>query len=904
VRHRVLLLVLAVLASLMAVVPIGAPPAGASTVPSGFQDTVALSGLNQPMMIRFAPDGRVFVGEKSGIIKVYDDLSDTTPTVFADLRVNVHNYWDRGLEGMALDPQFPTRPYVYVLYSFNAAVGGTAPRWPTIDGTSDDCADPQGNGCVISGRLSRLTASGDVMTGSEQVLINDWCQQFPSHSVGDLRFGSDGYLYASGGDGASFDYVDYGQSGSPKNPCGDPPTGVGGTQTAPTAEGGALRAQDVRTTSDPTQLNGSVIRIDPNTGAAVPTNPNASSTDANAQRIVAYGLRNPFRMTTRPGTGEIWIGDVGWNDWEEIDRLSSITSMTNYGWPCYEGTGRQPAYDAANLNLCETLYAQGASAVASPYYTYKHSDKVVTGDGCPTGSSSITGLAFYGGGNYPSSYNGTLFFADYSRNCIWAIPAGADGLPDSSKRFVFVSSAASPVDLESGPGGDLFYADLNGGTIHRVEYFSGNQPPHAAATATPSTGTAPLKVNFDASGSTDPENDALTYAWDLDGDGEFDDATGPTPVWTYTTAGVVNAQVRVTDAHGNTSTATVQVAVDNGPPVPSITSPTGSLTWKVGDVISFSGSATDGGSALPASSLSWTWIMHHCSDPNTCHTHTIQTFSGVASGQFTAPDHEYPSYLEVVLTATDSAGLTGTTSVNLYPKTAVLHLQTNPTGLQLAAGSGVATAPYDKTVFLGGTTSVAAPSPQVLNGVAYQFSGWSDNGLASHNVTLNADTTLTANFVPIPAYAKVNFQPKGAPAVAGYLIDGGAPYSARSSGFTYGWNVNVTSFAYDRNKSNSPDQRYDTLILMQKKSGLVRWEMAVPNGQYLVHVVSGDPSYINSHFQVVVEKQRAIDASPTAANKWVDGTIQVTVSDGRLSVTNGSGAVNNKICFLEIYKLS
>ena len=111
---------------------------------------------------------------------------------------------------MTLDPAFPSQPYVYVLYTYDAAVGGSAPRW------SDACPSPPGpttDGCVVSGRLSRLTANGDVMSGPEQVLINDWCQQFPSHSQGDLRFGPDGMLYVTSGDGASFTTVDYGQFG-------------------------------------------------------------------------------------------------------------------------------------------------------------------------------------------------------------------------------------------------------------------------------------------------------------------------------------------------------------------------------------------------------------------------------------------------------------------------------------------------------------------------------------------------------------------------------------------------------------------------------------------------------------------------------------------------------------------
>ena len=113
------------------------------------------------------------------------------------------------------------------------------------------------------------------MVGSEQVLIEDWCQQYPSHSIGSLAFGADGALYVSGGDGASFNFVDYGQDGAPVNPCGDPPGGVGGTMTPPTAEGGALRSQDVRTTSDPAGLDGTILRVDPATGAGLPDNPMA-----------------------------------------------------------------------------------------------------------------------------------------------------------------------------------------------------------------------------------------------------------------------------------------------------------------------------------------------------------------------------------------------------------------------------------------------------------------------------------------------------------------------------------------------------------------------------------------------------------------------------------------------------
>jgi len=776
----------------------------ATTLAAGFSDVTVFTGLTEPSKIQFAADGRVFVAEKGGLILVYSSLSATTPTVYADLRSEVDDYWDRGLLGFTLSPNFVTDHTFYVQYAYDhnpvSDYNGNSYHAPTQ--WNDACPTPPGpttDGCTILGRISKFSAVPGPTTplgpANETTLVQGWCQQYPSHSNDDLWIGPDGLLYSTAGDGASFDGPDYGQLGgttnplvTPANPCADPPTAIGTAQTIPTAEGGALRAQSVRRVQGMSTavLNGALLRIDPSTGYGVASNPFFTGNGNNNQsRILAFGLRNPFRFTFQPNKSTVWIGDVGDGTWEEIDKLPMAATASNddFGWPCNEGAGAHPGWPTG-ITACTTL-----TNAVGPYYTYNHSNLIANEANCPTANgSSISGMAFYTGTAYPASYQGALFFGDHTRSCIWAMLPDASGNPNPSNIKVIVDGGAQPVDIETGPNGDLFYVRYDAGEVHRLTYGS----PQAVIKADKTSGPAPLTVNFDGSTSSSPIGATpLTYSWSFSG-GSCSSTTAAKPSCTFA-AGTYQVRLTVKDTNGASNTSPVTtITAGSSPPTAFIDAIDGAAApaqptldgsgnppavrpasvpafYTVGDTITFAGHATDPqAGTLPAADLTWNVRIFHC--PSACHTHDVQTIVG-SGGSVPAPDHPYPSLLWIQLTATNAQGLSSSASVYLYPKTSTFTLNTVPAGLTLGAGTTTGTGPYQATFLLGGNVTLSAPSPQALGANVYTFSGWSDGGAASHGVTAStASATYTATYTKTGA---VTYLSDLTPT---YAVNGWGPY--------------------------------------------------------------------------------------------------------------------------------
>ena len=562
-------------------------------------ETVTTLPVYKPTGLTFAPDGRMFIWQENGIVRIYKNgVLLTTPFLNIQSRVNTVN--DRGMLGFALDPNFATNGYVYLAYTYepNGNPNDAAPKTNRLTRMQVDPANPDvvlpNSEVVLLGSIGTAPCS-NYPDGSDCIGSDS-----DSHSVGAIKFAPDGKMFVSFGDGASYSYADR----------------------------LALRAQNLN------RYEGKLLRLNRD-GTAPSDNPFYDGTNSARSKIYSYGLRNPYRFAVHPTTGEPYIGDVGWGDWEEQNRGRGA----NFGWACFEGNDPQPAYQANFPAECGSV---SAASVTKPLYTYPRN----------SGAATIGGT-FYTGVQFPTQYRSNYFFADYVQDWIRRMTLDSNGNVVSVQNFA--TGLNGIVTLEQGPDGALYYISLPTGQIRRIRF--GNVPV-AVASANPTNGVAPLPVSFSSNGSNNPAGGSITYRWEF-GDGAI--STEANPSHTYAYAGNYTARLTVTNQANSSSTATVNITVTgtvNNPPTATILAPTDGTSFAPGQTVTFRGSAYDPNESLPASSMSWQILLHHDD-----HIHPYTTATG-ESGSFVIQDHGTGSfYYEIILTVTDSGGLTDTKRV-------------------------------------------------------------------------------------------------------------------------------------------------------------------------------------------------------------------------------------------------
>jgi glucose/arabinose dehydrogenase/PKD repeat protein len=700
---HILLPALAALLAVLLLILLQTKPASTATLPPSFEDRL-LTSLNKPIALAFTPDGRMIIATQPGQLRVYKN-GQLLQTPALDISSKLCTNSERGILGVAVDPNFSTNKYVYIFYTYNKF--GVCPT-----------GQPAGSNNPVH-RVSRFVMPGDTVDPASEKILIDNIPSPNTHQAGDLRFGKDGFLYVTVGDGG----CDYAGN-----------SGCAGVNDA-SRDRHVLLGKVLRITRD-----GGIPSTNPFTGTnSARCNTGSIAPDKICQETFAWGLRNPFRFAFDPdATGtRFFINDVGQNAWEEVDQG---TAGADYGWNLCEGSHDNP--DRAGSVGCT------ASPYTAPVHEYSHSE---------TGCASVTGGAFVPNGVWPAEYDSSYLFADYVCNKIFELtPKSGGGFTQTE--FATGLGVGGPIAMTFGPYGSgqaLYYTTYaNNGEVRRISYAAGVnlEPTASLKTTTPNYGPTPLNVAFDGSGSSDPDGDTpLTYLWDFDGNGITDQTTSnATASYTYNTAGTYTAELKVRDARGALSApAMLKVFPGNGAPEPTIQLPAANKLFKVGEQITLQGSATDQEDGqLPASSFSWEVLRHH----NGSHTHPF--FSGTGNNlTITAPPPEDLSatgagnYLEIRFTATDSEGLSKTVVRELQPNRVNVTFGSNPSGLSLQINGETFAAPRTLVSWQNYKLNANALSPQTRSETTYVFASWSDGKGQTHDVVTGATpSTYTATF--------------------------------------------------------------------------------------------------------------------------------------------------------------
>ena len=412
-------------------------------VPSGFVAETVVGKLRLPTSFAFAGSGRIFVTEKSGVVRVIQD-GQLLSEPFIDLSAEVNDVGQRGLLDVAVHPNFPSTPYVYLAYVYDPsaalshnAEGARVSRVLRLTANSANLnVHVPGSGAIILGANSTFEHIGDP-DRPEQKPLN--CEDgnggyvpdcVPNeghvHALAHMTFGADGALYIANGDGLNYNF-------------------------------GSLRAQEIDS------LAGKILRINPLTGDGYANNPfYDGNPKSNRSKVYVYGMKHPFRFAVSPTTGELFIGDVGNLKWEEVTRARA---GANLGWPCFEGKNPN-AFDP----ICQPLL-NGTQPVVHGFHVYPHED----------GWGAVIGGDFYTGREFPAYYRGAYFYGDFNKGTVQSVVFNGAGVPTYAD---FATGIPGLVQVSSGPDGAMYLLSIANGALYRVRYTGGTAfVPSSSATA-------------------------------------------------------------------------------------------------------------------------------------------------------------------------------------------------------------------------------------------------------------------------------------------------------------------------------------------------------------------------------------------------------------------------------------
>ncbi|HFA49705.1 MAG TPA: PKD domain-containing protein [Bacteroidetes bacterium] len=638
--------------------------------PAGFTDQLFLGGWNEVAGFKWDANGRMYVWERKGKVWIVEN-GVKLPSPLLDISDEVGGWRDFGLLGFALDPNFLSNGYFYLLYvvdRHHLLHAGTPQYDPNVNEYFD----------ATIGRITRYKADAatnytSVVAGSRFILLGEGPGDGPpvlheSHGIGTLVFGDDGTLMATLGDGASYSSVDEGSAAETYFA-----QAITDGIITPAQNIGAYRCQTLD------NYNGKILRLDPLTGEGLPSNPfwNAAQPKSPASRIWARGVRNPYRMTLVPESGShvasdgnpgvFMLGDVGWGTREEMDVVDG--PGLNFGWPKYEGLTYQPGYN-------NPAYAPAQHERPKVDWRTGTPRGLVNGSVVNVGSATLPGPTFlgnastggvwFGQGAFPAGWQNTYFHADYGEGWIRNFRFDANYNPIEVRDFI--NAAGACVFLNTDPAQSALYYVRWPDQIRQVS-FTGttNHTPVVFASANTASGAAPLTVVFSSQNTYDQDGDPLTYLWDF-GDGTT--STQPNPVHTFNPGNAnpigYDVTLTVSDNGGLNGMATLNISLNNSAPVINSTSIDNTDTFDpfTTTPLSLSANVSDANHSQGQLSYEWDLKLFHNN-----HSHPIQTFNTpTASALLTPIDCYGASYwYQISLTVSDPTGASDFYQKDIFP---------------------------------------------------------------------------------------------------------------------------------------------------------------------------------------------------------------------------------------------